>query len=276
MADLALDFTFNQNNLQDFLDCPRRFELRHLLRQPWPAVQTEPALENEKHMLRGQLFHQMVHQHQLGLPAEKVGLQAADPLLAEWWASYLSSPPTPLPDQRYPEFILRCNFAGHTFLAKFDLLCIEPGQKVVIVDWKTATKKPSHSRLGQRVQTRLYPWMAVKAAQHLNGGLPVRPEQVEMIYWFTAEPLYPEVFQYSLKQYRQDEQELTRLVAEVERDLESSFPLTPDEHKCLFCNYRSLCERGTRAGEEAADEEDIEPISSDLDLDFDQIAEIEF
>ncbi len=277
MAELPANFTFNQNNLQDFVDCPRRFELRHLLRQPWPAIQSEPAQENELRILRGQRFHQMVHQHQLGLPADKIGPQAAgDELLQDWWGNYLASPPTPLPEQRYPEFSLRCNAGGHPFLAKFDLLCIEPGQKVLIVDWKTGIKKAPRSRLRQRIQTRLYPWMAVKAAQHLNGGSPVQPEQVEMIYWFTAEPLYPEIFSYSAKQYSQDGQELARLAAEVEHDLASGFPLTSDEHKCMFCNYRSLCERGERAGTDISDEELSDTGLTELDLDFDQIAEIEF
>ena len=38
-------FHFSQNNLQDFVDCPRRFELLHVLHLPWPAIQSEPVLE---------------------------------------------------------------------------------------------------------------------------------------------------------------------------------------------------------------------------------------
>ena len=61
-------FQFTQSNLQDYLDCPRRFELRYILRQDWPALQTEPEMEQEQHMLRGHLFHQLVHQLLIGLP----------------------------------------------------------------------------------------------------------------------------------------------------------------------------------------------------------------
>ena len=40
-------FQFSQNSLQDYVDCPRRFQLRYLLRQPWPAVESEPLSEYE-------------------------------------------------------------------------------------------------------------------------------------------------------------------------------------------------------------------------------------
>ena len=61
---LAADFSFNQSSLQDYLDCQRRFELRYLLRLSWPAVEIEPALENERFLRRGSIFHRLVHQHQ--------------------------------------------------------------------------------------------------------------------------------------------------------------------------------------------------------------------
>ncbi|HZU87116.1 MAG TPA: PD-(D/E)XK nuclease family protein, partial [Anaerolineaceae bacterium] len=63
---LPVSFHFSQNNLQDYVDCARRFELRHLLRLEWPALQSEPVLERERLMILGQRFHQMVQQHLSG------------------------------------------------------------------------------------------------------------------------------------------------------------------------------------------------------------------
>jgi hypothetical protein len=39
---LPYSFHFTQSSLQDYLDCPRRFQLRYVLDQPWPAVESEP------------------------------------------------------------------------------------------------------------------------------------------------------------------------------------------------------------------------------------------
>jgi hypothetical protein len=41
----------------------------------------------------------------------------------------------------------------------------------------------------------LYPYLLVEAGkQYLNGGLAFRPEQIQMMYWYTAFPNEPIVF----------------------------------------------------------------------------------
>jgi hypothetical protein len=54
--------------------------------------------------------------------------------------------------------------------------------------------------------------------------------------------------------------------------------LTENLDLCKFCAYRSLNDRGTKAGNLLAVNEDGEGENDDFDLDFDldQIAEIEF
>ncbi len=82
---LPTDFQFSQSSLQDYLDCPRRFELRYILRQKWPAIQTEPVVEFEHHMEIGTRFHRLVHQHILGIPDDVLEAGIDDPNLMEWW-----------------------------------------------------------------------------------------------------------------------------------------------------------------------------------------------
>ena len=64
------NFTFSQNNLQDYVDCKRRFLLRHVQKLEWPAIESEPVLEQEQLMLLGQQFHLMVQQKLSGIPEE--------------------------------------------------------------------------------------------------------------------------------------------------------------------------------------------------------------
>ena len=54
---LPADFQFSQGSLQDYADCPRRFQLGYILRLAWPAVEAEPVLESERRQLQGQAFH---------------------------------------------------------------------------------------------------------------------------------------------------------------------------------------------------------------------------
>lgn len=274
---IPANFAFSQNNLQDFADCPRRFELRHLEKLAWPAVRSEPYLEVERHMLLGERFHRMVQQHQTGLSAEEIEAQANEPELIEWWQAYQNHFPENLPHRRLVEHTLAAPFGDYRLVAKYDLLAIQPGKKVVIVDWKTNRKKPARSSLRNRLQTRLYPLLLVEAGQSVNDGTPLLPDQIEMVYWFTADPLRPEIIPYSADQYNLDQNFLQKLITEVKAASQSRFALTTDLRMCRFCNYRSLCDRGDQAAsmEEDLDSDDTDS-SGGFDLDFEQIGEIEF
>ena len=80
--------TLSQSSLQDYQDCPRRFELRYLQRLAYPAIEMEPALENEKHQQEGEYFHRLVQQHLIGIPAEQVGKLANTENLQRWWSNF--------------------------------------------------------------------------------------------------------------------------------------------------------------------------------------------
>jgi hypothetical protein len=55
--------TLCQSSLQGYVDCPRRFDLRYVQRLSYPAMESEPALENEKHQQEGEYFHRLAQQH---------------------------------------------------------------------------------------------------------------------------------------------------------------------------------------------------------------------
>lgn len=269
-------FQFSQNNLQDYIDCPRRFQLRYLLQQKWPALQSEPVQDQEARMQQGQAFHQMVYQHLSGLPPEALVPCSSDPDLCKWWGNYLMHPPKSLPAQRYPEFALSAYFAGYRIIAKYDLLAVEPGKRILIVDWKTSRKKPSRLSLEQKMQTRLYRLLAVLAGGRLM-GCEVKPEQVQMVYWFAEHPQEPEYYPYDWEQYEADRREISRVIGQITSTQEKTWFLTVKDKSCLFCTYRSLCGRGMHAGNYDEMEDEFEENLDDLSsFRFDQAGEILF
>lgn len=257
-------FQFSQASLQDYVECRRRFQLRYLRHLTWPAVEAEPALEHERRLQQGEAFHRLVHQHLLGIPSKQLSSMTTDADLSHWWRNYLAGAPTNLPSLRYPEVVLSAPINRHRLIAKYDLIAVEPGQRMVIVDWKTHRRRPSREWLTERLQTRVYPHLLVLAGSHLNGGRPVQPEQVEMIYWFAEFPQAPERFAYNSTQHRRDGDYLAKLVGEIAELAEHGFTLTNDERQCRHCPYRSLCRRGVKA--ESLDETDYEIRLEDLDL----------
>jgi hypothetical protein len=92
---LPSPFTFSQSSLQDYFDCPRRFQLRYTDQLRWPAVEAEPALENERRQQQGQFFHRLAQQFLLSLPADRLSRLASSPDLARWWENFQGSFPNP-------------------------------------------------------------------------------------------------------------------------------------------------------------------------------------
>jgi CRISPR/Cas system-associated exonuclease Cas4 (RecB family) len=271
---LSPSFAFSQSSLQDYFDCPRRFQLRYIEHLSWPAVETEPVMENERRQQAGQLFHRMVQQHLVGLPIEKLTRQANSPDLSRWWQNYLGYQFELDGSVKYTELTLAAPVGTQRLLAKYDLVAILPGQRAIIFDWKTYHKRPRDEWMAVRMQTRVYRALLVQAGAYLNGGAPIQPGQVQMVYWYADFPSEPARFPYDAAQYKRDWDALTGIIKEI--NALRTFPLTEDEKKCAYCPVRSYCNRGGKAGalEDAGAE--MEASAGEFNLNFEQIAEIEF
>jgi hypothetical protein len=284
MSLLPPDFQFSQRSLQDYVDCPRRFQLRYLERLAWPGVESEPLREHEDRLQAGAAFHRLVQRYLVGVPQDRLSaLLAANKSItgdfARWWENFLGfSNVSPVRTQLV-ESSLSAPLHSYRLLAKYDLIRWEeePGSGVTIYDWKTSQQIPPRQWLEERLQTRVYPYLLVQAGKSIFEGGPVAAEQIRMVYWFAEQPHDPQVFAYSNEKYQSDQEYLSRLIAEIESLAEDNFHLTADETKCKFCNYRSLCDRGVGAGEIAPGQVFEQAGSGEeFELDFDQVAEIEF
>jgi len=283
--------TLSQSSLQDYVDCARRFQLRYVDRLSYPAIESEPALENEKHQQEGEYFHRLVQQYLIGIPAEQISKLANTPNLQRWWENFITSENlTGLTHLRSTSGVLRKDLTGlhaeatlsaplgsFRLLAKYDLIAIGEN-KATIYDWKTYRKRPRNEFLSARMQTRVYRVLLVHAGGHLNNGKLFEPEQIEMVYWFSDFPNDPARFPYTSAQYKRDWDLLLKLSEEItlrQAQGTSSYPLTDDRTKCLYCPYRSYCERGVRAGDADQADPSGEMEAEELfDINFEQIGEI--
>ena len=271
---LAHNFTFSQASLQDYVDCPRRFQLRYVLDVRWPAVHDGPIVEWEQKARQGAVFHRLVHQHTAGIPAEVLGNVAGGGEVGSWWQAYLDAPPRDLPvTERHSEVRLSMRLGDHRLIARYDLLAIEPGNRAVIVDWKTGQKRPTRAWLEKRLQTQVYRHVLVRAGAHWNDGRPFSPEQVELVYWFANYAVQVERFPYDDAQHELVERQLTATIAEIVQLDRAQWPLTTDLRRCKYCPYRTLCDREVAEG---VTEDEPENEADPFDLVLEQIAEIEF
>jgi hypothetical protein len=290
MPNTREELLFSAHSLQSYVDCARRFELNYLEELKWPAVESEPLLESERHMTDGRRFHEMVHRDTLGISVASPSAEG-DEDLARWWGNYQTHQPAQGEgDVRFAEKTLVGSVNGRTLMATCDLVVIdgdvnEGGAegdrcKARIYDWKTWRRRHSREWLQGRLQTRIYPYLLVQSGAALTeGAAEIRPQDVEMVYWYSEFPENGgEVFAYSEAQYREDESYLNSLIDEIMVREAGSFELTSNEKQCTYCVYRSFCDRGEVAGDFGESEgegqdagEEASPLLANLD-DYESIA----
>jgi len=242
-------FVFSQSSLQSFLNCRRQFDLKYLRKLAWPAQKYADAVKYERDLAAGQALHQAIQRYLLGFDARLIleRLQTGnDPRLPVWFnnfssrlghlkekADFIAEVPITIPLEPY------------WLTAKFDYLCLE-GCQVAIFDWKTSAKKPRRPQLEESMQTKVYLTVARKAGLGLGTTSPA------IRYWEANFPDLELVFQ-------PDEQTLQRFATEL-RGLvdvittETEFPKTKVLARCVYCRYRSYCNRGGIPGETSSDE----------------------
>jgi CRISPR/Cas system-associated exonuclease Cas4 (RecB family) len=279
-------FTFSQGKLQDYLDCQRRFELKYLLNRPWPAIVANPVKEYELMTKMGQAFHQMIRQYFLGISINRISPMIHDEKLRNWWNSFLELRTHSeqmdyiwqKQTQNYPEVSITANIANYQIIAKYDLISIIPGEKIIILDWKTSNKIPSPNWLKDRMQTKIYPHLLVDAGAFLNQGRSIDPDSVEMRYWFANNPDQMQIFEYNQDQYLSNKNYLLKLIDEINQKQPNEFNPTTEIWRCRFCTYRSLCGRGYFAGDLSENNGFSENISEffEPELKIEDISEIEY
>ncbi|MEN8173656.1 MAG: PD-(D/E)XK nuclease family protein [Chloroflexota bacterium] len=275
-------FQFSQGSLQDYALCPRRFQLRYIEHLSWPALDAEPALENEHHLRLGEAFHLIVQQYLLGIPEEHIAkMVKTDTHLSRWWENFIGDKSIQKllnnkAIKQYTEIMLSVPIGQYRLAAKFDLILIEPGRRAIIFDWKTIRKQTKYAWMAKKYQTRVYPFVLSQAGAHLNKNAIISPEQIEMIYWFANFPDSPLRFSYNAEQKSKDKNKIEGLIREIQTLGVDPAPLTDNDKLCRYCVYRSLCNRGVEAGPlhefENADFEG----NNEFEIDFEQIEEIAF
>lgn len=281
--NLPTNFQFSQGSLQDYVDCPRRFQLKYMEQIAWPALEVEPAIEHEVYLQRGSEFHRMLMQYFLGVSEKKISVFASkEDNLSRWWNNFLS-----IVDNfdglskeagylQLPEFSLTIPVDNYRLTGNFDLL-VNTGQEFIIYDWKTSRRQPNRDWLSTSLQTRVYPYLCYRSSSILANNAPIEPSQIKMVYWYAEYPTVPLTFQYNAQKFTEDQDYFSDLIREISTLGDSPAQLTPNEKLCRYCVYRSLCNRGIKAGPVSEQlNRDSQYEDPDLQVDFDQIAEIEF
>ena len=117
----------------------------------------------------------------------------------------------------------------------------------MIYDWKTNGKRPSRQLVQQRMQSLVYPFVLQLFLEQQENRERVFPE-IEMVYWYPEFPDQPHRFQFDEDSLQGLRKKLSELINEIAHLAASDFILTDDKNKCLYCQFRSYCNRGDKPG----------------------------
>jgi hypothetical protein len=267
----------NQSNLSDFKDCPRRFQLKSIQGKKWPAAVSYPLEGFEQSIYTGNKFHQLAHQYFLGMPVQAIKQSIQEPRLQEMFDEFETFARQFLSSNFYAEQLLQMAFGEFLLSAKYDLVLYNQ-DRFVIFDWKTSKNKPPLSVLAEQIQTRLYPYVLYRAGQELFPDKTITPDRIDFIYWYPLCSNHEVLVPYSSEIDSKFENELEVLAGEISdfsKDNEI-FPLTRDNQLCVYCPYRTICEKGEETGL-LTDLIDIDQEEgSNYYFDLGQISELEF
>ena len=244
---LTDNFIFSQNSLQNYIDCKRRFYLKEIQQLQWPALESEPTRMQEDRTAFGAEFHLLCTQYFSGVPETAIRESIESPEILQWWNAFVSLGLKPAPHLQ-PEKAITVPFLDYRLTVHFDLLISNQDDHYLIYDWKTNLKQPQRTTLGKRMQTIIYPLVLQMFCETNNPGNS-RPENIEMIYWYPSFPEHPIKFGYDQITYVRQKSELESLISEIMQNEEEEFSLTENISYCKFCQYRSFCNRGEKAGE---------------------------
>jgi hypothetical protein len=273
------NFIFSQSSLQDYVNCPYQFYLRHIMNLAWPAPQTDDTLRLEVQMLSGARFHRLIQQYFLGIPTDRLDAAAMadpNPQMLEWWQNFLTFIRRQSMGKISPELTLITKLKQRRLMAKFDLVILH-GSTATIFDWKTNARPLILKSMLKRMQTRVYLYLLAQEYGILDPSLKLKLEDTRMIYWQANFPENSLEITYSDAACQADHLYLTHLIDEILAASDESFHKTDDLNQCKYCNYRSLCDRGVQAGSFNSMEMDGDEFNLDtFNLDLDQINEIAF
>ena len=241
-------FIFNAHSIQDFLRCPRRFELKYILNQSWPAPISEPVLEYENRMRLGTDFHHIVHQYLSGIDAEKLKQLSLSQELNYWFVNFQKFFTSHKFNHYSSEISITLPFQENIIKAVIDFVGVNEEDQLIIAEWKTSEFLPKKEIISNTVQSILYPYMIYECRKNIFPDINIDHEDIEMIYWF---PNYPEILidlKYSQEKHDLNHRYLADIINRIQNTRSDAFNKTENLKICSYCEFRSLCERGIQPG----------------------------
>lgn len=232
-----------QGQLNLLTICPRKFQHTVLDQFSTPA-----SPEQQEHVSRGNRFHLLMQQHELGL-SRSLSSDLEEQKLQQCVVDLVQAAPDLFApaNLRQSEHRRTLDWNGYAIATIYDLLILRDTE-AQIIDWKTYPRPQNADRLAKNWQTRLYLFVLAETTDYA-------PEQISMTYWFVEPGKTPQSlrFHYNATLHQQTQQDLAQILGQLTEwlknyDAGDSLPQI-NEHQgyCQTCPFAVRCQKTKQA-----------------------------
>lgn len=232
-----------QGQLNLLTICPRKFQ--HAVLDQFSTL-TSP--EQQDQISRGNRFHLLMQQHELGLN-RALSADPEEQQLQQCVADLVQAAPDLFAPARLRQSEHRrtLEWQGYAIATIYDLLILHDTE-AQIIDWKTYPRPQNAARLAKNWQTRLYLFVLAETTDYA-------PEQLSMTYWFVEPGETPQSlrFSYNAILHQQTQQDLTAILAQLTEwlkhyDAGDALPQVDERQgHCQTCPFAVRCHKTKQA-----------------------------
>lgn len=246
----------SQSQIRDYQECRYRYYLTYIQKLTWPAPVTPTYAAMEKAMLDGQTFHQFVNRFVEGIDAQDENNENESEKIRRWITNFRQFNPLPGTAQIFSEIELAVPSNDILWIGKYDIIAVQEKQ-LTIFDWKTAAKVSNPRSYSESPQTLLYRYILYRSSpRFFEDGKTIDPKNLQMIYWFPAQPDKPIRINYSEEQFQADQVYFDKIGKELSENDAAHYPQTEEINRCRHCHYMTYCGRIHEDEEEENQEQD--------------------
>lgn len=228
-------FTYSQNSLNTYKSCPFKFKYKYIDNINW-RYDDIGSREYYDSLKWGRDFHLLCERYFSNIP---IG-NSDNENFNQWMKKIEKLLPLDEENLYLPEYEVRLNFNGREILAKFDLVVINQ-YNISLWDWKTESQKISYKNALNRMQTRVYMFLAeevIRKELYPNHKI----ENISMNYYQPELEDEPITIRYSKEMHNENIINISSYIENIEgTDFSNNIDVIKNKKHCKYCEFDKLC-----------------------------------
>lgn len=233
MDSISENFIYSQNSINTYKSCPTKFKYKYIENINWRNDDLE-SREYYDSLIIGSEFHLICERYFSNIP---LGI---DKSINKDYYNWLEKIKKLLPIEDsgniyLPEYEVRLKIENNIISAKYDLVVIK-GNNIEIWDWKTENKKVDYKNFENRIQTKVYMYIAKEVIPKIH-NIDCNFENLSMKYYQPQHEDEPVTIRYNEDSHNFNKNIIKKYINFIKNN---EYDIKNEQH-CKYCEFNKLC-----------------------------------